>query len=78
MTRNQRTEQKSTSDIAGQWSSTIKIAEGGLEQALQSLEKVPFSEMGDAESDAIRAAIGSIENARHRLTQISSPGGCGQ
>ncbi len=44
-----------------------KVAVEGLEQALRNLGKVPFSEMGDAESDAIR-------DARKQLSMCSSNG----
>lgn len=39
----------------------------GLEQALRELGKVALSEMGDAESDAIRAVIVSIQGAQEQL-----------
>ncbi len=51
-----------------------RVAEGGLEQALRNLEKVPLSEIGDAESDAIRAAMGAIQDALERLKSSSMDG----
>lgn len=45
----------------------MKVAVEGLERVLRNLGDLPISDLGDAESDAIGAAIASIQDARNQL-----------